>query len=127
MPLTTTAYESAPPSWWQQDPRFDPLTNTNVVGINKLMNVGWLTRAVELTATVARVDRTDGTKGTGFLVAPNLLLTNHHVLPDKQACEGAKALFDLEVTWSGDLKPVQTFGLDVDSWSGDADLDYALV
>ncbi|WP_299472565.1 trypsin-like peptidase domain-containing protein [uncultured Roseibium sp.] len=36
--------------------------------------------------------------GTGFLVAPNLLLTNHHVLNDVKVAQNAKAEFNYQIT-----------------------------
>ena len=35
--------------------------------------------------------------GTGFLVAPGLLLTNNHVIPDEEAAAGFIAEFDYEL------------------------------
>ncbi len=56
---------------------------------------------------VAKIERTAGivftnqrveepTPGTGFLVAPNILLTNHHVLNSKEMAEGSTAIFNFE-------------------------------
>jgi V8-like Glu-specific endopeptidase len=46
-----------------------------------LLDVGFLSRAIDRAAAVCRVERPSGTaRGTGVLVAPDLVLTNHHVL-----------------------------------------------
>ncbi|MET0293771.1 MAG: N-acetylmuramoyl-L-alanine amidase [Phenylobacterium sp.] len=39
--------------------------------------------------------------GTGFLVSPNILLTNHHVLNDPEVARGASVVFDYEVSAAG--------------------------
>src|SRR3954466_4465198 len=45
---------------------------------------------------VVKIERDDGSAGTGFLVAPGILLTNHHVLPDFVTAANAKALANYE-------------------------------
>jgi endonuclease G len=65
--------------------------------------------------------------GTGFLVAPNLLLTNHHVLPTKAESFGIGANFLYEYNTAG-LSPGVLFELDPDAfYYSDQELDFALV
>ena len=45
---------------------------------------------------VVKLLRADGAAGTGFLVAPGVLLTNHHVLPDATSAALATALANFE-------------------------------
>lgn len=45
---------------------------------------------------VVKLLRSDGAAGTGFLVAPGVLLTNHHVLPDPAAASLTIALANFE-------------------------------
>ena len=45
---------------------------------------------------VVKLQREDGATGTGFLVAPDILLTNHHVLPDAATAAKAAALANYE-------------------------------
>lgn len=52
--------------------------------------------------------------GTGFLVGPNLLLTNHHVLNSPDVAAEAECRFDFEVGASGDVGPVTSYRLDPD-------------
>lgn len=42
--------------------------------------------------------RRGGWSGTGFLVAPNILLTNHHVLNSPEVAEAAAVAFDYELS-----------------------------
>ena len=51
---------------------------------------------------VVKLQRDDGATGTGFLVAPDILLTNHHVLPDVPTAASSVALANYEVSPSGD-------------------------
>jgi len=50
---------------------------------------------------VVKILRSDGAAGTGFLVAPGILLTNHHVLPDVAAAGAAIALANYEAAPPG--------------------------
>ena len=43
-----------------------------------------------------KLQRADGAAGTGFLVSPGILLTNHHVLPDVATAASAKAVANFE-------------------------------
>jgi V8-like Glu-specific endopeptidase len=52
-------------SWLQPSPDF--------------LDVGFLKRGIERAAGLCRIELKDGRKGTGFLIAPDLLLTNYHV------------------------------------------------
>ena len=66
--------------------------------------------------------------GTGFLVSPRLLLTNHHVLPD--AATAGSSVLQLEFQEGGDgrPRPVTTVGLDPAAlFVADPELDFALV
>jgi Trypsin-like peptidase domain/Effector-associated domain 8 len=42
-------------------------------------DVGFLKRGIERASGICRIELADGRTGTGFLVAPDLLLTNYHV------------------------------------------------
>ncbi len=65
--------------------------------------------------------------GTGFLVSPRLLLTNHHVLPTLAEARGVGANFLHEYA-SGGLQLGPIFELDPDSFFvNDERLDFALV
>jgi hypothetical protein len=50
---------------------------------------------------VVKLLRSDGAAGTGFLVAPGILLTNHHVLPDIAAANLTIALANFEAALPG--------------------------
>jgi V8-like Glu-specific endopeptidase len=111
---------------WVQDDAFVPLTYEKVVGLNNLLSIGWVSRALELAACVCRVNTPAG-PGSGFLIAPDLLLTNHHVLPDAEAAAATVAEFNYQVAWSGELEPVRRFTCDPTIFHNAPQLDYAIV
>jgi S1-C subfamily serine protease len=66
--------------------------------------------------------------GTGVLISPRLLMTNHHVLPDADAARGASALFDYGHDENGDPRTALAVPLDAESgFFADANLDFAVV
>jgi endonuclease G len=85
--------------------------------------------------TVGRIHIRDASRrigwGTGFLVAPNLLLTNQHVLDSLTTARFSRVEFDYEETFAGEFLPSATFNLAPEiffmSCPADGGMDYALV
>ncbi|GAA2724081.1 DNA/RNA non-specific endonuclease [Actinocorallia aurantiaca] len=66
--------------------------------------------------------------GTGSLVSPALLLTNHHVLPDAETARCSVIEFDYQDGIDGEPLPSKVYGLAPDRFFlADADRDFALV
>lgn len=99
---------------------------------NQAQSVGFLYRGARAAASVARLVHVHHGRelpcGTGFLVAPDLLLTNHHVLDSPEAAEQAVAEFAAEV--DADLHPRTPVRHRLDPegfFVADRELDFALV
>lgn len=95
--------------------------------INDMVSVEFLERGLEAALSVGRVNA-GGFTGTGFLVGPNIMLTNHHVLPN--ADEAMLANFDLDAEENrfGDAKTMQRFSLCPNKfWAASEELDFAFV
>lgn len=66
--------------------------------------------------------------GTGSMISPNLLLTNHHVLDAPGVAATSQVEFDYQDGVDGKLLPVTTFGFAPDQFFlTDEDLDFAIV
>src|SRR5699024_5898552 len=66
--------------------------------------------------------------GTGFMVSPTLLLTNHHVLPDAHIARVSRIEFDYQDGPGGAELAPRTFGFDPDRFFiADRTRDFALV
>ena len=104
-----------------------------ILGQNDLLDVNYLSRALRACRAVCRIVLRDQNGretgyGTGFLVAPSALLTNHHVLPDGVTAETAVAEFDHELDESGLPRPTTRFTLEPRAlFLADKSLDFALV
>ncbi|HSA51923.1 MAG TPA: serine protease [Yinghuangia sp.] len=112
----------------------DPVaTDERIIGDSRdLQSVVFLARGVRASATVGRIWVRAGGRlqpgATGFLVAPRLLLTNHHVFPDAASAEDAFVEFGADAGL--DDMPVATVKHDFtpgDFFFADEHLDYALV
>lgn len=67
-------------------------------------------------------------EATGFLVAPGLLLTNHHVLPTALHAAASHAAFDVEEDRFGRMRAQHLFEVEPDRlYVSDETLDFALV
>ncbi|WP_103335878.1 DNA/RNA non-specific endonuclease [Amycolatopsis sp. CA-126428] len=104
-----------------------------IVLTNDLVGVGYLEGGVAASGAVGRVNIRNAQGrlvgyGTGSLVSPELLLTNHHVLPDAEAAGFSVIEFDYQDGIDGLPRPVRAFTLDPDRFfAADRELDFALV
>ncbi len=73
-----------------------------VVDGSNLLPFHFLRTGDRMGRAVVKLQRDDGATGTGFLVAPDILLTNHHVLPDGPTAASSMALANYEVHPPGD-------------------------
>ena len=111
----------------------DPNGYERVLGESSLCSINFLLRGTEASRAVARlrVRRSDGSSewmGTGFLVAPGLLLTNHHVLATISSASLAIAEFNYEHDINGVASQRQVFNLMPSTlFFANADLDMSFV
>ena len=94
-----------------------------------LRPVAWLSGGLRVAAAVGLVKGPQG-NGTGFLVAPELLMTNNHVLPDEAAAGDAVVRFGYQEQESGDISGVREVALDPGRFfvtSPETELDYTVV
>ncbi|SEG99240.1 V8-like Glu-specific endopeptidase [Nonomuraea solani] len=110
-----------------------PRMYERILGVAKdLQAWSFLPRGARAARTVARICVGENGRelpiGTGFLVSPRLLLTNHHVLPDATAAGSAFVEFDAQVTVDNTPEVSQRFTLAPEAFFvADATLDFALV
>lgn len=102
-----------------------------IIGENTLLPLAFLAQGLRAAASVAFLNvRGEGVQwsGTGFLVAPDLVLTNHHVVPDAAAARGLTARFGYEEDVDGSSLPTADFRPSAAGLlAADAELDFAVV
>ncbi|MFF7974302.1 trypsin-like peptidase domain-containing protein [Streptomyces sp. NPDC007905] len=115
------------------EPLAAPDAYERILGVSKdLQAWSFLPRGARVARTVARISvRENGRElplGTGFLVSPSLLMTNHHVLADVEAARQCFVEFDAQVTVDNTPQPATRLELDPDAFFvADQRLDFALV
>jgi endonuclease G len=80
----------------------DGLSMKRIIGESDLFPISYLEAGLKAGKSVCRIEIRDSIGrvlgfGTGFLVAPSLLLTNHHVLDNADAARSSLAQFNYEV------------------------------
>ncbi|KDN74910.1 trypsin-like serine peptidase [Streptomyces olindensis] len=110
-----------------------PDANERIINLsNELQAWSFLPRGVRAGATVARITlRRDGRElphGTGFMVSPRLMMTNHHVLPDEGFARDCFVEFNAQITADNVPDTVVRMELDPGTFfAADRRLDFALV
>lgn len=100
---------------------------------NEIQPVNYLAKGVRVAEAVARIAIRDGAGrlrgwGTGFLVAPGVLITNHHVVPDSTTAATSQAHFRYETDLYDQPMAPQVFALEPQRlFFADEALDFAVV
>lgn len=99
------------------------------IGSVDLLDAVWLRQAVAAANAVAQLEAPAG-NGTGFLVTPWLLLTNHHVVPTPEDAAGTQVHFRYEKNPAGRITKTRDHRMDPDRFfitSPESALDFTLV
>jgi V8-like Glu-specific endopeptidase len=111
----------------------DDISRERIIGNSDLMGIEFLERGIAVGRFVGRVNirNTSGVTigfGTGFMVSPRLLLTNHHVLENFQTAKMSLIEFDYQLDRRGIQLPIVPFRLQPEVFFlTDTTLDYTLV
>lgn len=99
-----------------------------MLGSEDILRIGFLAHGMGAARSVARLVVLGGAEhGTGFLVAPDVLATNRHVLPDLDRAHATDVEFEIHDA-SGALRETRSCKLDTGRfWFSDPELDVTLV
>ncbi len=96
--------QSEPAERWR-DPRSPAeLKLERIIGENTLRHVNMLRKALRAAEAVVRISVPGEGYGTGFMVATDLMMTNHHVIADAAQAEGMEAAFFHELDIDGNKR-----------------------
>lgn len=99
-----------------------------IIDINNLKPIAFLDQGITVSKSVAHITLSDGGLATGFLIAPDVLLTNHHVFRVKDDAQSAKVRFNYQTDLYGNFLPSDEYDCDPDSlFKNNEELDYAVV
>lgn len=100
-----------------------------LMGVNNLKNIAWMEKALRAADAVCRILTPNGGYGTGFLIAPSLLLTNNHVIPDAKVAAQCYAEFNYQEDAKGKAQQAIRYALDPTRFqtSPEKQLDYTIV
>lgn len=97
---------------------------------DNFLDIDMLAGAIYSAQAVGRIEMPRGrAKGTGFLVGPDLLLTNQHVLTSQNTLDAAVVRFDYHEDADGVVSKGRLYNIRSDFYlaSGSTELDFALV
>lgn len=118
------------------EPDFEPVVGDQgelelvVNSEDNFLDIDALAGAIYTAQAVGRIELPRGrAHGTGFLVGPDLVLTNYHVFKSKDMLASAAIRFDYHVNADGVVTQGRVFEFQTDFYVGspDTDLDFALV
>jgi len=89
---------------WKEDRPPTELIRERIIGENTLRHVAYLEQAVRTADAVVRIDVHGLGSGTGFLIAPDLMLTNHHVIADQAQADRAEIVLFYQLTIDGAVR-----------------------
>lgn len=102
-----------------------------IIGENTLRPIAFLAQGLKVAQSVAYISvRTseESWSGTGFLITPNLLLTNNHVIPDANVLTNTLFRFNYEENFLGEAQTPSEYRANLNgSFHTNKDLDYTIV
>ena len=100
-----------------------------MMGINNLKNIAWMEKGLRAADSVCRILTPRGGRGTGFMIAPDRLITNSHVIASRAVANQSFAEFNYQEDANGNAQQAVRYRLDGSRFwhSPQNELDYAIV
>lgn len=110
----------------------DVFSLERIIGDSEIFQANFLSRGSRAALSVGRITVMSPVGislgfGTGFLVAPGILLTNHHVISKREHAANSYILFDYEYDEDNGLKQTVRFDLSDKLYVSSRELDFAFV
>ncbi|MBK9735340.1 MAG: trypsin-like peptidase domain-containing protein [Saprospiraceae bacterium] len=100
-----------------------------VIGKEELFEISWLSKALKASKSVCKVQLSDGSSGTGFLLKGGYLMTNNHVINNPATAASAKIIFNYRVDEKDNVQDRAEYRLDTNAFitASEDTLDYTVV
>ena len=113
-------------------PGFDIFSIERIIGDSNIFQINYLARGERAARAVGRISIVNKHDipmgfGTGFLVAPGLLLTNNHVISDATLAGHSYILLEYEYDADNGLKQTERFDFTSDIFLTSEDLDFTFI
>ncbi len=98
-----------------------------IIDQENFKQIWWLEKALEASKKVARIKMPNGS-ATGFMISDDILITNHHVLGNKDEANTAKIQFNYRIDISDEPSLADTWECDGNRlFKTNPDYDYSIV
>ncbi len=97
-----------------------------IIGVNNLKQIAWIDQGLRAARSVCRILTPKGL-GTGFLIAPDLIMTNNHVIGGQDLAGQSYAEFNYQHDFAGGTSHTYRYRLDPVRFHTSARLDYTIV
>ncbi len=94
-------------------------------GRDDMQEIEWLTKAINASKSVCKIELTTGEAGTGWILYDRYLMTNNHVIGSKEDANKARAVFNFEK--GNEEGETMIFFSPKDGFYTDPGLDYTLL
>ncbi len=91
---------AAPPLVGWKGGETSSAVDERIIGENTLRDIRYLEQGLRAARAVIRIALADGT-GSGFMIAPNLIMTNHHVIHSQEEAATAAYWFNFQLDVDG--------------------------
>lgn len=127
--LMVPAINAQKPAQWKTDYSTEKVLE-KVIGENTLKHIAFLQRGLEVARSVAYIEVGDKWSGTGFMISPNLLITNHHVMPSRELLASSIFRFNFQLNFSGNPELFKDYRAQLNGifyTNTNFDLDYSII
>lgn len=98
-----------------------------IIGTNNLRPIAVLEKMIKISRAVVHINIPGVGVATGFMISPDVLMTNNHVFRSADDAKDAVIRFNHQIDLSGNYLPTDDYLCDVSFFHTSAPLDYSIV
>ncbi len=100
-----------------------------VVGEDDLVDITWLSNALNISKSICKIETEDGESGTGFLLNGGFLITNNHVINSAKVADSTRIVFNYMTDKDNNVMDHTYYELDSSVFlsSPENELDFTIV